>query len=412
MSQRVVVTGFGCISCFGLGHRALVDGVVAGRTGVVPITAFDTSECRSHCAAALEGFDPSAFIPPLKLRRVDSVGRLALVSARLLVDDAALALGPAGTDDVGVALGTYTAGLDSTVEYLQGLVQHGPAGVPALLFSNTVSNAPASLCAIEHGMRGPNVTFNQREASSLAAIAYSTGLVREGRLPAMIAGGADRLEETFFKVQERFGPLARNRHGEELARPFDRRRNGFVFGEAGILLLLEAADSAARRGARVYGEILGVGTTASRAGLNGWPEDASGPIRAMRLAVEDAGVSTDDIAGVFAAANGARRLDGLEAEAIHAVLRPDVPVASLKGSIGESGTAGAAALTVGLLTMTQGLLPPTFGFAEPDPDCGVKVSGAPQAVGGPVFMVNAVASGGTNYSVVARAADPITKNFS
>src|SRR5206468_10092746 len=141
--------------------------------------------------------------------------------------DAALAFGPGGSDDVGVALGTLTAGIDSTVEYLQGLTTFGPAGAPALLFSNTVSNAPASLCAIEHGLRGPNVTFNQREASSLAAIAYATGLIRDDRVPAMVSGGADRLEQTFFSVQERFGPLARAHNGEEAARPFDRRRNGF-----------------------------------------------------------------------------------------------------------------------------------------------------------------------------------------
>ena len=155
MRQRVVVTGISCISSFGIGPRALVDALSAGRSGIRPITAFDTSSCRSHSAATLDGFDPTAFIAPLKLRRVDAVGRLALVCARLLLDDSALSLGAAGSDEVGVALGTLTAGMDSTIEYLQGLTKYGPAGAPAVLFSNTVSNAPASLCAIEHGLRGP-----------------------------------------------------------------------------------------------------------------------------------------------------------------------------------------------------------------------------------------------------------------
>src|SRR6266571_959893 len=207
MRHRVAVTGISCISSFGIGHRPFVDALSEGRSGIRPITAFDTSSCRSHCAATIDGFDPAAFISPLKLRRVDLVGRLALVCARLLIEDAALTPGAEGTDDVGVALGTLTAGMDSTVEYLQGLTKHGPAGAPALIFSNTVSNAPASLCAIEHGLRGPNVTFN-------------------------------------------------------------RRRHGMVLGEAGVLLLLEAGDGAAARGARVYGEILGIGMTASRAELN------------------------------------------------------------------------------------------------------------------------------------------------
>jgi 3-oxoacyl-[acyl-carrier-protein] synthase II len=401
MLQRVVITGIGCISSFGIGQRPLVEALLAGLSGIRPITAFDTSSCRSRCAATLDGFDPTAFIPPLKLRRVDAVGRLALVCTRLLLDDAALALGAGGSDELGVALGTLTAGMDSTIEYLQGLNRFGPAGAPALLFSNTVSNASASLCAIEHGLRGPNVTFNQREASSLAAIAYASGLIRDGRVAAMISGGADRLEETFFKAQERFGPFAR----DEASRPFDRHRRGFVPGEAGALLLFETADAAAARGARVYGELLGIGMTASRAELNGWPLDASGTVRAMQMALDDAEMAASAVDAVFATANGSKRLDTLEAAAIRTVFGSrDVPVVSLKGAIGESGTAGATALAVALLTMVDGVVPPTVGFSTPDPDCPVNVSSEAQPVGGPTFLVNAVASGGTSYSLVARAA--------
>lgn len=406
MRERVVVTGIGCVTGFGIGHQALVDALSAGRSCIRPITAFDTSSCRSHAAATLDGFDPTAFISALKLRRVNDVGRLALVCTRLLLDDAARTIEAGGSDDIGVALGTLTAGMDSTVEYLQGLAQYGPAGAPALLFSNTVSNAPASLCAIEHGLRGPNVTFNQREASSLAAIAYACGLIRDGRVSGMIGGGADRLERTFFTVQERFGPLARCGDGDrhETSRPFDRRRSGFVLGEAGVLLLFETERAAKARGARVYGDVVGVGMTASHARLNGWPDDSAGTARAMQLALDDAGLSAGKVDAVFAAGNGATRLDTLEADAIRTVFGSrEVPVVSLKGSIGESGTAGAAALAVGFLTLASGAVPPTVGFSEPDPECRVHVSADPQAVSGPTFMVNAVASGGTNYSLVARA---------
>src|SRR6266513_3115820 len=179
MPERVLVTGIGSISCFGVGHAAFVDGLQAGASGIAPIARFDTSACRSHSAALIRDFDPAAFIPPLKLRRIDAVGRVALACARLAFTDAGCVPDASGRDDVGVALGTFTAGLDSLVEYLDGLTSHGPTGVPAILFSNTVSNAPASLAAIEFGLRGPNVTFNQREASSLAAIAFGAAAVRE-----------------------------------------------------------------------------------------------------------------------------------------------------------------------------------------------------------------------------------------
>ena len=141
---------------------------------------------------------------------------------------------------------------------------------------------------------------------------------------------------------------------DEVSRPFDRHRDGFVLGEAGVLLLFEAADAAAARGARVYGELVGIGMTASRAELNGWPIDPSGTARAMQMALDEAGMGAEQVDAVFAAANGSKQLDALEAAAIRSVFGPrDVPVVSLKGAIGESGTAGAAALVAALLAMAR-----------------------------------------------------------
>jgi 3-oxoacyl-[acyl-carrier-protein] synthase II len=404
-----VITGIGCVSCFGMGHRALIDAISSGTSGIAPITRFDTADCRSRSAATIRHFDPAAFISPLKLRRVDAVGRVALACTRLLLEDAGSVPSAGGRDDIGIALGTFSAGLDSLVEYLGGLSAHGPMGVPAILFSNTVSNAPASLCAIEFGLRGPNVTFNQREASSLAALVFSVGAIRQGRTTAMVTGGADCLEETFFKVHDRFRALSPMRGdrggGAEAARPFDRDRNGFILGEGGFLLLIESASAADRRGARVYGEIIGIGATASKAALNGWPKDGTGLVKAMRLALFDAGLGADQIAAVIGTSNGSPGLDRQEAAAIVEVFGGrSIPVASVKGAIGESGAAGAAGLIAGLLSIACGVTVPTSGFGHADPALGVSVSSGPQSVGGDMFLVNSVASGGTNYSVAVRVA--------
>jgi len=408
MFERVVITGISSISCFGLGHQAFVEAIRSSRCGIAPVTSFDTADCRSHCAALIRGFDPAAFISPLKLRKIDAVGRVALASTRLLFDDAGCPPGPGGRDDIGIALGTATAGLDSLVEYLAGLTDHGPSGVPAILFSNTVSNAPASLCAIEFGLRGPNVTFNQREASSFGALIFSVGAIRQRRTAAMVTGGVDCVEETFFKVHDRFRALSpmrgeRGTAGTEAARPFDRRRNGFILGEGGFLVLIESASTAAARGARVYGEIVGVGATGSKAALNDWPADGSGLVRAMRLALSDAKLSTEEIACLVATSNGSPRLDRLEAEAIAEVFGTrSIPVASVKGAIGESGAGGAASLIAGLLTMPAGEVMPTVGFFARDPALSVRVSNAPQPAPGETFLVNSVASGGTNCSIAVR----------
>jgi 3-oxoacyl-(acyl-carrier-protein) synthase len=338
------------------------------------------------------------------------VSRVALACAALLFDDAGFRPEKEVKDEIGMALGTFTAGLDSVVEYMTGLTEHGPAGVPAILFSNTVSNAPASLCAIEFVLRGPNVTFNQREVSSLAAILFSMDAIRNGRTSAMVSGGADCVEETFFKVYDRFRALSPMRRGEnrhradEVARPFDRCRNGAVLGEGGYLVLLESASAAERRGARAYGEILGAGLTAASTPLNQWPAEPSGLVRAMRLALADARIGPDAIAAVFATANGSPELDRLEAAAIHDVFGSRaIPVASLKGAIGESSAAGAAGLVVGLLSIPSGNVVPTVGFAEVDPACALSVSNRTQRADGDIFLVNSVASGGTQGCLVVRA---------
>lgn len=331
-----------------------------------------------------------------------------MACARLLLEDAGLAVSGA-REDLGMALGTATAGLDSVVEYLGGLIDQGPGGVPAILFSNTVANAPASLCAIEFGLRGPNVTFNQREASSLSAVHFSVAAIRDRRASAMITGGAESIEETYFKVHDRFHALAPMRvtapnGADEIARPFDVRRNGCVLGEGGFLLLLESATAAAARGARAYGEILGVGATSSKSPANGWPEEHGGLANAMRLALADAKLAPGDVSAVIAASNGSPRLDLLEATAIVDVFgAAPVPVMSLKGAIGESGAAGAAGLLAGLLSVPSGSIGPTAGFAQPDPACAVSVSCRAQTVGGHTFVVNSVAAGGAIYSVVVRA---------
>ena len=409
MSERVVITGIGSVSCFGIGHRALVDAIGAGSSGIAPVTRFDTANCHSRSAATIRDFDPTAFIPPLKLRRVDAVGRVALACTRLLLEDAGAVPPAGGSDEIGVALGTFTAGLDSVVDYLGGLSEHGPTGVPALLFSNPVSNAPASLCAIEFGLRGPNVTFNQREASSLAAILFSVGAIRQRRTTAMVTGGADCIEETFFKVHDRFRALSPLRGadrggGVEVARPFDRDRNGFVLGEGGFLLLVESASAADLRGARVYGEIVGVGATASKTALNGWPPDGAGLANAMRLALKDAGIRADQIGAVIGTSNGSPALDRHEADAIVEVFGArSLPVASVKGAIGESGASGAAGLIAGLLSIADGVVVPTVGFLHPDPAFAVCASSCPQPTRGGAFLVNSVATGGTNYSLAVRA---------
>jgi 3-oxoacyl-(acyl-carrier-protein) synthase len=401
MRERVVVTGIGCVSPFGTGHRVFSKALLEGASAVAPIRAFSTADCRTHFACELLDFKPGTYIDAGKLRRVDEVGRLAIVATRLALEDARL---EPKSDAIGVVVGSSTAGMHSTLPYLFGMARSGALGVSALAFPNTVANAAGSQAALELGLRGPNVSFSQKEASSLAAIAYSVGLLRNRRTAGLVSGGVDDLEEWYFKIHDRFRVMSPTDDGEPGSRPFDLNRNGFVFGVGGFQVVLEPEAAARERGVEPYGEILGIGVTGSPCPINDWPADPSGLSRAIRLAIDDAGLEPGDIDVVFASANSTKRLDALEAVALAEVFGAcTVPVTSLKGAMGESGSSGAAALVAALLCLPDGQVPPTVGFVTPDPACPVNVSAAPRRTEGRVALVNSFASGGTNYSLVARA---------
>jgi 3-oxoacyl-[acyl-carrier-protein] synthase II len=400
----VVVSGIGCVSAFGTSTDAFAARLLAGETGIAPITAFSTETCRSHLAACIRDFDPGRFVSPLKLRRVDAVCRIALGAASLALADAGL-LPPADPAGIGIVLGTATAGVDATGQYLESLMRRGPTGAPALIFASTVGNAAASLCALEFGLRGPNTTVTHKEASALSALACAIDLIRHGKAQVVLSGGADDIYGGYFLVHDWLGVLSPRGGGPEGCRPFDATRNGFVMGEGGFVLTLEDAVACGVRGGRRYGELLGWGASSSPERINHWPTSPIALSAAMRLALEDARVAPADIGAVFASANGTRELDSVEAAAIADVFGSrNVPVVSIKGALGECGASGAGALAAALVCGGRRHVPPTAGYSRPDPACHVTVSPQARPLDSPVVLVNSFASGGTNYSLVARVA--------
>ena len=399
--ERVAITGLGVLSTLGREPRKYFDRLLAGTTGIADITGFDTKSCRSHRAGKLEDFDPADYIDPNKLRRIDEVGCLAIASSKLALADAGIEPNSTQSRDVGVVLGTYTAGLHSTVDFLGGLVRGGPADVSPMIFSNTVGNAPASLCALEFGLKGGNVTVTHKEASSLAAVAYSVNLVRHRRASALITGGVDDIEANFFRIHDRFNVMSPVSGEDEAARPFDRRRNGFVLGEGGFALVAENWSQAQDRDATIYAEIVGVGGTSSPCGINLWPRDPKHLAKSMGLALEEADSRPQDISVVFASGNGAIELDRTEAAAIRDVFgNAGVKVVSIKGALGESGTTGAASLAAAILSLREERIPPTVGLEELDPECPIDATPEARPVEGRKGLINSFASGGANYSVV------------
>ena len=338
----------------------------------------------------------------MKLRRLDRTGVYAVAVTRLAFDDGGRAQPPDGDDQSGVVLGTWTAGGQSTQQYLAALFSGGPANAPALLFESTVGNAAASLSGMEFKLRGPNVTVSHKEASGLAAI------VAGGRAPARRACRASdrrrrrrRLRDVFQSARS-FKVMSAEPSFSRRVAPFDVERSGFVLGEGGFGLWLQRDGGVASR----HGQILGAAAAGAAVPLNAWPDKPNALARTMTLALEDAGLTAADVDVVYASANATRTLDATEAAALRTLFAGSrTVVTSVKGALGESGASGAASCAAALLCGRAGWVPPIAGLETPDPAAaGLHLASAPVAAPGPIVLVNSFASGGALFSVVLRVA--------
>ena len=405
--EQIVITGIGVVSTFGDSPDAFRDALLEGRTGISLDTGFEAQGCRSVLSARIAGFEPSKWIPPMKLRRMDDTGPLALVIAQQAAAQAKYAVGTAPNDRAGVVLGTYNAGGRSTAEYLTALFNGGPANAPALLFNSTVGNAAAGLVGLELKLRGPNATISQKEASGLAAIVTAVDLLREGRLDAAIAGGIDSIYDLFYRVHDRFRVMSDAREPDDSVAPFSARRRGFVMGEGGYGVWLERGDHWRARGASRLAEVLGVAASSAAVPLNAWPDRPDPLVRTMRLALDDARIVATDVDVVYASANSTQMLDRIETQALSEVFGGSrTMVTSIKGAIGECGASSAAVVVAAALCGSVSAVPPIAGLSSPDP-ASASLNLATSRVRAParVALVNAFASGGALFSVVLRV-DP------
>lgn len=394
----IAITGVGVVSPLGDSPAAFRDALLGGETGIRLDPAFASQGCRSVLSARVAGFEPAKWIPPMKLRRMDTTGPLALVAIRQAMEAAGYAGGEAGDQRTGVVLGTYSAGGQATNEYLEALFKGGPSGAPALLFNSTVGNAAAGLAGLEYKLCGPNATISQKESSGLAALASAVDLLRLNRADRVAAGGMDAIYDLFYRAHDRFAVMTDAREADESAAPFARTRGGFVLGEGAYVLWLQREAPAGSHAA-----ILGTGAASDTSGINAWPDDPDTLARAMSLALEDAGLTAADVDVIYASANATPKLDYIEARALALLFGRRPVVTSIKGAIGESGATGAAACAAALLCGAAGKVPPIAGLRDPDSAASaLNLARAVVDAPGDIALVNSVASGGAVYSAVLR----------
>jgi 3-oxoacyl-[acyl-carrier-protein] synthase II len=356
---RIAITGIGVVAPGAIGVDAFSALLDRGNTAATPIDRFDTDGLSAHTAAVVRDFVPRDFIPPMKLRRMNNLSRFGVAAARLAISDRGAELSTAA----GVAVGTAFGPVQTSVDYMQEYVEKGAALAPPQLFAESVANAPGSHIGIEFGLRGFNFTVTQRESSALAALMYASSQLAKEVLPAAVVGGVDEVNEIVFGVLDRVGTLAHSNGVVDVcARPFDRRRNGMGVGAGGAVVIAEAAPRK-----EPYAFVSGFGiardTTAS---MSDWGVGADAVASAMRAALEDAELSSQNIDAIYASANATSRADRLESLAIQSLFR-DVPaVVATKGYFGEYAAGGALQLVAAILAIRDQKLHASAGFAQSD----------------------------------------------
>lgn len=404
--RSVVITGAGVVSSLGDTPGGLHAALCEGRDGVQPVELFDTALLGCPLAGEVKGFDARRYLGRRNLRPLDRTSRLVGSAAQLALDDSGCTVEMRAEHEVGLVLGTMFCSVHTISEFDRRALEAGPAYASPMDFSNTVINAAAGQAAILHNLRGVNTTVSTGVASGLQAIAYAAELIRCGRARALLAGGAEELCFESFYGFDRAGLLCRsNGHEGHYPIPFDARRNGLTLGEGAALLMLEDAESARERGARVLAEVSGTGCgyDCSRGRDEG--QSVKAIARSMRLALFDAGMLTYQVECLSASANGSPGGDRHEARAVAEVfgcLTQRMPVTAIKAMLGETlGASGALQAVSVLETMRGGVLPGIPRLEEVEEDFTLALAGAAsQAVDVSTSLLNSVGFDGHCCSLI------------
>lgn len=414
--RRVVVTGLGAVSPNGHDREAYRAALRDGTSGVRRIEEFDTSGLRSRVAGIARGLDLARAMEPRQLRRVSRMVPLAILAAREALEDAGLP--PDGLDlatrrQLGILLGTGGGG----AEYVEAMYAHYYSGRPERASAFTLPAGTHGNCSseisIELGLRGPSHVVSTGCTSSTDAVGYAFKRVRYGEAPLALTGGADAPIARGIMMGFDLMKITATGWDDEprrASRPFNLDRNGFVLGEGAWMLVLEDREHALARGARIYGEVLGYASTCDAWHRVALAADLEEPVRAIRLALSDAGLRPEQLDYVNLHGTGTALNDRVETAAVKRALgevATTIPMSSTKSMIGHpQGACGAAGLVATLLAMDSGFLPPTINYEVPDPECDLDyIPNVARAAEIRYALCNCMGFGSKNSALVVRRGD-------
>ena len=372
MQRRVVITGLGAVTPLGLNVEEFWANVIAGKSGVGLITRFDTTDFNVKSAAEVKGFDPENYLDKKEARRTDRFVQFALAAAKMAVDDASLTIDESNCEDVGVYIGSGVGGISTVEEQARTLFEKGPSRVSPFMVPMMISDMAAGQVSIMLGAKGPNEATVTACASSAHAIGNAFNAIRYGRAEVMITGGSEAAITplSIAGFQSARALSTRNDEPEKASRPFDLNRDGFVMGEGAGILILEELEHAKRRGAKIYAELVGFGSTGDAYHITSPAPEGEGAKRAIIRALKDAGLQPDEVQYVNAHGTSTYYNDLYETKAIKAVFGDRIAVSSTKSMTGHLlGAAGAIEAIITALTLEHQIIPPTINYETPDPEC-------------------------------------------
>lgn len=409
MKRRVVVTGIGLVTPLGIGTQETWNALINGQSGIGPITRFDASDQASQIAAEVKGFNPELWFEKKQVKNLDAFVQYAVAAADIAWKSSGLSITETNVDRVGVITGCGMGGLPTIEEYHSVLQSKGPRKITPFFIPRVIPNMPSGHISMRIGCKGPNLSQTTACAAGTHAVGEAFRHIAYGDCDAAITGGTESvicpLAVGGFSAMKALS--TRNDDPTTASRPFDRDRDGFVISEGAGMMVLEELESAKRRGATIYAEIIGYGQSSDAYHIAAPPEDGEGAARCMAAALRDAGLNPEDIDYINAHGTSTPLNDKCETLAIKRVFGDHahkLMISSTKSMTGHMlGAAGGIEAAFTALTLHNGIVPPTANLHNPDPDCDLDyVPLTARETRIRTAMSNSFGFGGTNGVVIFR----------
>src|SRR5512139_3777516 len=405
--RRVVITGMGCISPVGNNVADTWKSLLEGRSGAATITRFDTSQHKTKFAAEVKDFDAAAVFGTKDARRMDRFTQFAIATGMEALAQSGLTIDDSNRDRIGVVIGTGIGGISTLIEQWEVMRERGADRVSPFLVPMMISDSAPGMLAIRFGVRGPNMAIATACASGNNAIGEAMEMIRRGAADAMIAGGSEAALVPVAMAGMNVMTALSTRNDDPLtaSRPFDKERDGFLMGEGAGILILELLEHALTRGATILCELSGYGTTDDAHHISAPAENGAGAALSMKLALENAGLATEDISYINAHGTSTQLNDKSETAAIKTVFGEQayqIPISSTKSMTGHLlGASGALEAAICVKVIQEGIIPPTINQEYPDPECDLDyVPNTSRHATVNTLMSNSFGFGGHNALII------------